>query len=171
MRLVSAGASILELLIYTSLLGLVATMCFGLVLQVRQQNQKTLAAHTALNTTQIALELLVRDVRASKTLELKRNHKLNLACKTGFGTIQWQLDQDGVLFRTDHQTKFKKPAVSKVAENIKAVTITPSKTPANQRVAAKNSKKAAKLVQIGISLNNGQTVLKKTATLRKTICV
>jgi type II secretory pathway component PulJ len=170
MRCLKPGTSILELLIYMSLLGLVATLCFGLVLQVRKQNQNSLIAHTTLSTTQVALELLVRDIRASKNLELKRNHKLNLVCKNELGTVQWQLDQDGVLFRTDHQTKFKKPAVSKVAENIQTVAITQLNGFSNQKVTLKSSK-SVKFVQIAINLDHNQTVFKKVTTLRKTMCI
>lgn len=173
MRELTSGTTLIELLVYVGLLSLMATLCFGLVLQIRKQNQSALLGHTTLNATQVALELLVRDVRASRDLEIKRNYKLNLACKTDLGTIQWRLDDDLVLLRTDHQTKLKKPIISKVAENIKTVAITYEHLQIDPNIPERLSRIAnrTKLVKIAISPDHYQPMLTKIVTLRKTICL
>lgn len=169
MRLLMSGATILELLIYAGLLSVVAVLSFGLVLQIRKNNQDILVTHTKLNAAQMALELLGRDIRMSKNLEIKRNARLNLACKSELGTIQWYIGEDGALFRKDHQTKLKKPTISKVAEDIKTVVI-------NQPSAKKMDRKMdrlpkARLVHITINLNSNQTIFRKSVILRPTICL
>lgn len=174
MRFLAAGTTILELIIYISLLGIVAAIGFGMVWQVRQKNQAALMAHTNLSTTRVALELLARDICASQSLELKRNHKLNLACKTEMGTVQWQLNNEGELLRTDHQMKHKKPAISKVAENITIVTITPVGQADDLQKAQKLVKRVfqkAKCIQIAIRTEKERPIFRKTVTLRKTICI
>lgn len=165
MRWLKTGTTLIELIIYAGLLSLLAALCFGLVLQIRNQQHKVLLEHTTLNSAQIALELLVRDVRASKNLEVKSNHKFNLICRTDTGMIRWQLDNDLVLSRTDYQTKFKKPAISRVAENIKNVVVSYKKK-TEKRFSHSNS---SKLVQVTINQDSRSGKLARLVTLRKTM--
>lgn len=123
MRTVAIGTTVIELLVYISLLGLVVVLLFSFVLRLHKERQGVLLAHVNLSMVQIASDLLVRDLRFSTSIELNRSGNLDLVCKTEHGHIRWQLDTEGVLSRTDCQATLKRPITAKVAENIKKVML------------------------------------------------
>ena len=149
------GTTIIELLVYISLLTIFASLCFGLVVQSNKFSYGLIAKHSDLNTTQIASDLLAKDLRISKSILLKRGPGLNLSCKTMIGTIGWQLDEMGRLVRTDYQTTLKKPAHSKVAEHIEQIKVV---------------KDGKNLIQITI-LTTGKFKLHKVILMRQTMLI
>jgi len=160
---VKKGTTLIELLIYVGLLSLLATGLFGLVLQINRYNHALLGKHTQANTVQIALDLMMRDIRDSKMIDSVKTQLFNLTCRSELGTVKWKLNEEQVLLRIDHQTKLKKPAMSKVAENIAKIAILPAK-----RKLASSQIERGKLVYIKFTTTEKKD-FKRAVLLRQTL--
>lgn len=124
------GSTLIELLIYISLLALISTLLFGLVLQVKRQQKNILIRHTSLHTQQMALDLIKRDISLSQSIEITRdgNKKNKLICKTLNGQIEWEQDAKYNLWRIDRQNNIKRQTRSKVAVDIQSFVVHAIKT-------------------------------------------
>jgi len=125
------GVTIIELLIYVSLLGMLATVVFGFVWQIQRKNKKVLASHTNLYVAQVAIDLLSRDLRnSSKVITnqknqagLKNSSKNRIICQSSLGEVSWFLNQEHALVRLNQQAKIKKPVPAKVVEDLKSFVV------------------------------------------------
>ncbi len=134
-KLNQTGSTLIELLIYVSLLALITTIIFSYAWQINSQNQKILGAHSNLHTIYTALDRLIYDLKISDKIEIKASHaglkkqsKTVLVCKTADGVISWQINQEFSLLRTEQQNKLHKKAVTaKVAENIRGLDLRQTK--------------------------------------------
>ena len=123
------GSTLIELLIYISLLGLMSALLFGLVMQTKRQQKNILIKHTNLHTQQMALDLIKRDIRLSQSIETRRDGKKNkLTCKTLNGQIEWEQDAKHNLWRIDRQNNIKRQTRSKVAVDIESFVVHATKT-------------------------------------------
>lgn len=118
----TSGMTLIELLVYLSLLGLVAHLGFDFALKIKRTQQKAWGAHHQMDTMQTAAVLLMQDLRLSQNLEVKRGKKISIICQMAVGSIVWQF-QDNVLWRVDQQSGLKRPTSSKVLEEVGSLQI------------------------------------------------
>jgi type II secretory pathway component PulJ len=130
-----SGVTLVELMIYVSLLGLFASQIFSWAWQMHAKDQQILVVHTQLNAWQTALELLARDLRLSKSVEIEKLDKkrTKIVIKNNKQqTVYWKLKSNDALIRQEQQIapaanlatgpkiKF---SVAKVADGVKSLTV------------------------------------------------
>jgi len=111
------GTTMVELIIYVSLLGLVGHLIFGLILKMQNKQQNIWERHLQLSNLQIAGTLLSNDLRVSRGLDVKKGLQTILTCNLYNGPVVWKLEK-GILWRLDNQSNLRKIARSKVADKI-----------------------------------------------------
>lgn len=124
-KLNQVGSTLIELLIYVSLLGMITVLIFSFAWQMQSKNQKLLVAHANLHTIYTALDRLAYDIKVSDKIQIKEEKTgIKLVCSIDNSSINWQINQEYSLLRTEYQNKIgKKAATAKVAENIKSLNI------------------------------------------------
>ena len=73
-----AGVTIIELLIYISLLSMLVTVVFSFVWQIHRKNKNILISHTQLHVMQLAIDLLGRDLRNSNKIIINQKNQTGL---------------------------------------------------------------------------------------------
>jgi hypothetical protein len=148
------GVTIIELLVYVSLLSMLATVMFSFVWQIHHKNKKILNLHADLHVSQMAIDLLSCDLRNSKMVITDKKKSANLICQKSSGIVSWYLNQEQTLLRLDQQAKIKKPVPAKVAENLKELQV--------QQIKLKSGAILIKLKLVDVQ----QNMFKKTVLLR-----
>lgn len=150
------GVTIIELVMYVGLLGLMSSLLFSFTLQMHRNSRGVLAKHVKMSTLQTALDVLTRDLRLCKDITLSKDPKTKIACQTNLGTVQWQLHKN-FLRRVESKLLRPRPGIAKVAEQIKNLSI--------KQLGRKNG---PTLLKVKITDLEGQ-VVKKTVLIRRTI--
>lgn len=119
------GMTIIELLVYVSLLSMLVTIIFSFVWQIYLKNNKVFRSHANLHVAQMAVDLLSRDLRASSKI---KSESRKLLCYNKQGLVTWNLDKTGTLFRLEQlekNAKTKKAIPAKVLEGLIKFSIKP----------------------------------------------
>lgn len=116
------GVTMIELLVYISLLGALATIVFSFTLQMQRKTKRVLVHHTDLHVVQMALDLLSRDIRNSSKIVLSKKNQ-QVVCENSLGPVSWSFNQAQTLLRLDQQVKLKKPVFAKVVERLKSFKV------------------------------------------------
>ena len=122
MRMLVLGTTLMELLLYISLLGFLSSLMFGFVLNMHRNAKGVLVEHNNMNVVQVALDILVRDAMSCNSLEVNKDPKTKLICKNDHSTTKWQLDKN-VLRRIESKVGKARPGIAKVAEKIKSLIV------------------------------------------------
>ncbi len=135
MRVVLAGVTLIELVIYVALIGLLGNLVFNWVLQIHHLESATLATHTALAQGQTALELLTADLRQAQACELlpatdKFKQILAIEYKNT-PKILWKTNNKAELFRIEEVPGSLRRHQAKIADRVKQIEINPIPIPSN----------------------------------------
>ena|SRR3990167_8640004 len=160
-----AGVTIIELLIYISLLSMLVTVVFSFVWQIHRKNKNILISHTQLHVMQLAIDLLGRDLRNSNKIIINQKNqtgleaslKTGLICQNNFGQVSWFFNQEHTLLRLDQQTKIKQLVPAKVVEDLKSFGIRQTKL-----------KSGAIMMKLKL-VDNQQNIFEKKVLLRSSM--
>lgn len=122
MRKLVLGTTLIELLLYISLLGFLSSLIFSFVLNMHRNAKGVLVRHNNMNVVQVALDILVRDIMSCNSLEVSKDPKTKLICKNDLSTTKWQLDKN-ILRRIERRTGKVRPGIAKVAEKIRSLVV------------------------------------------------